>query len=365
MPGDAASRVAGRPLRFLSPSAGRFADGHQDGLPKRLDGFGVSDRGRAQLQPDLGRIRGLGAEDMVDDLVAVAPATPRALSQVGRRFRHHAVEGGPACNQEGADALGLGLAQLLGVGGRGNSRRTEVGGCVALDALDHPERRTRAPRQRETRQLGHGRIARRVRGERLERRLLVLAGTRPAQPVQRRRKDAFGADFDIDRDGAGSHASDRTRKPSWYRRRTIWMPASSTCWASSGEKPSSLVACATAWPKVTLPSSRPSRLIDITSRPPRKANPSVCVSVASFSPQTPFSAAKVWSRRWPGRRENLWPRSSRSEPNDCKKSSAAKARITCSLEEPMRLRTESSRIQLDVPSRRRMITAANEICSMP
>src|SRR5438093_202624 len=99
MPADAAGGVTRGPAAILGSAfaVGGDEQGFDDGGAVGGDGLSVVEGGLAEAQTDLGRIRRrLGADDMIDDLVAVAPSAAGAFAKRRGRAGHHVVEDGPA-----------------------------------------------------------------------------------------------------------------------------------------------------------------------------------------------------------------------------------------------------------------------------
>jgi len=96
VPGDAAGCITRRPaLLGDEPCSGGSAQGPEDGVAKGRDrGRGPGGR-RVETDPQLARILRLGAENMLNDGVAVATSAAWALAQLGRRAGDYPVEDGP------------------------------------------------------------------------------------------------------------------------------------------------------------------------------------------------------------------------------------------------------------------------------
>src|SRR5438552_4099870 len=192
VPGGAPYRIRDGPLSvalaLAEPFANRLAKGFHLGC--------VAGIGLFQPHTDALGVLDLGAEHVVVHLLPVPAAPARSLAQLFRRFRPHLVEILPAGIEQRDHASGLGGRHRLGLGLGRNPGRTEVGRRIAVHPLDDAEA-GRVFWQLEARQLHDPRITGRVRGEVLERGLLVLAGAAPTRPIGGAREGAFGSALDV------------------------------------------------------------------------------------------------------------------------------------------------------------------------
>ena len=122
IPGRPASIRDRRPVRWLAQ--------HFDHGRRRAARCAVRRVGRRQ-QPTSRRSRVLGFEDMLDDLVAVAPTAARALAELGRRAATSAKT--PSSPRAAGLALGLGGGQCLAIRVRDDRRHAELGPAATAD----------------------------------------------------------------------------------------------------------------------------------------------------------------------------------------------------------------------------------------
>src|SRR5256886_6857040 len=114
MPGDPARCVSLRPALLHQGAALRWpAQDVGDGLSEGPDGGAVVTVRRSQAQSELSYVGAFGSQDVVGDLVTVAPATAGTLAQGGGGTGQHPIQKPPGRVDQPREARRIALPPRL------------------------------------------------------------------------------------------------------------------------------------------------------------------------------------------------------------------------------------------------------------
>ena len=169
----------------------------EDGIADLGHAVGIVERRLPEPEAQLADVGDLGADDVIDDLVAVPPTAPRALAQRGRRAGDDAVEARPRRVDQGGEPRGLRLGELGAVGRGGLAGRAEVGRGGAREPLDDVEPVAGGLRKGDARGGRDRCVAGGVVGQRVQCALLGLGRPAPTRPIQCAREHLPGPDLEV------------------------------------------------------------------------------------------------------------------------------------------------------------------------
>src|SRR2546430_1294953 len=197
MPGDPARCVALRPALLHQGAALRWpAQDVGDGLSEGPDGGAVVTVRRSQAQSELSYVGAFGSEDVVRDLVTVAPATAGTLAQGGGGTGQDPIENHPGRGDQRRKPRGFGFRQRFYVPGGDLLGDTKIGGRTSPKMFAHEE--GVGGLEPDARSSGDRRVARSIARKRGQRRGFVLSRPAPPRPVMGAGKDPLAARLNID-----------------------------------------------------------------------------------------------------------------------------------------------------------------------